>query len=111
MTADPVDRAKAGAELARANALLGEGRFAEALAGYDRFLALDPGFAPGHNNRALALLRLGRPGEAVSSLEAALVTAHEFDHGQEVVTEGDGLRGLRVGVSRHQGRAVLTGQA
>jgi tetratricopeptide (TPR) repeat protein len=78
MPVDPVDRARAGAELTQANAGLADGQLAEALAAYDRFLALDPGFAPAHNNRALTLLRLGRPGEAVSSLEAALALAPDY---------------------------------
>ena len=47
-------------------------RPSEALACYDRALALDPRNAENHNNRGGALREFGRLGDAVSSFDRAL---------------------------------------
>ena len=51
------------------------GRHDEALASYDRSLALAPGLPDAHNNRGNSLAALDRHQEAVSSYEAALAAA------------------------------------
>jgi len=48
------------------------GRFEDALADYDRAIALAPRIAPFHNNRGFALYRLKRFEDAVSSIDQAL---------------------------------------
>lgn len=48
-------------------------RAEEALVALDRALALDPGYANAHVNRAGARLLLGRLAEAVADLDAALL--------------------------------------
>jgi tetratricopeptide (TPR) repeat protein len=49
-----------------------QGQLAEAIAHYDRALALDPRRVELHANAGLALARLGRPGEAVERYERVL---------------------------------------
>jgi len=56
----------------RGLALAGLQRFAEAIASYDRALALRPGDAAVHYNRGNALLALGKPHDALQSYERAL---------------------------------------
>lgn len=51
-----------------------EGRFNEALARFDRALALDPDAAPAHLNRGKALLQLGRTAEASEAFGEACRT-------------------------------------
>jgi tetratricopeptide (TPR) repeat protein len=72
-------RAGAGAERWQAHVQLGvlagqEGRFDEALAEFDRALALDPDAAPAHLNRGKALLQLGRTAEAAEAFGEACRT-------------------------------------
>src|SRR5262245_26425592 len=50
----------------------------EALAAYDRILALEPNVAEIHNNRGLVLARLGRHGEALDSYDRALALKAAF---------------------------------
>lgn len=57
----------------RANIWAGNRRFAEAIADYDRVVALVPQFAEGWNNRANVLALLGRHEDAVSSYDRALL--------------------------------------
>ena len=52
-------------------ALEDRGSADEALAGYDRALALDPDLADAHHNSAWLCERLGRPSEALRRLSAA----------------------------------------
>ena len=56
----------------RANALKNLGRFDEALASYDRALAIIPGYADALYNRGVTLQELGRFDEAVDSYDRAL---------------------------------------
>ena len=56
----------------RGLALREAGRFQEALASYDRALALDPNHPGAHNNRAVALQDLDRVEEALASYDRAL---------------------------------------
>ena len=53
-----------------ANWLAGAGRGEEAIARYGLVLALDPGLIELHTNIGLALVRLGRPAEAVPTASA-----------------------------------------
>ena len=55
----------------RANALKDRSRFDDALAGYERAIALAPDFAPAHRGRAGVLETLGRGDEAKASNEKA----------------------------------------
>lgn len=57
---------KRGIELARS------GRLQEALAQFDKAVALSPGYAEAYNNRALILQDLDRPGDALASLDRTL---------------------------------------
>jgi tetratricopeptide (TPR) repeat protein len=50
----------------------------EALASYDRLLALRPDFAEGHNNRAVVLADLKRFDEALASYDKALTLRPEY---------------------------------
>lgn len=76
MTTDfPSDLIEAG------NALNGQGRFAEALACYDRAVALDSRDPIAHLNRGITLQLLLRYGEAVSAYDQALVLAPHFAQG------------------------------
>ena len=59
-------------------ALAAAGRDAEALAAFDRALALDPGSAPAELHRALVLRRLGRSDEADAALQRAAALAPEL---------------------------------
>ena len=56
----------------RANALLKAGRHEEALACYERALAIDPRHAEVLNNRGNALAELGRHREALDSVGRAI---------------------------------------
>jgi tetratricopeptide (TPR) repeat protein len=64
--------AKLSALCTRALASHQAGKFAEAIAFYERILALQPNFSEVHNNRGLALAELDRPEEAVASYARAL---------------------------------------
>ena len=50
-------------------------RFMEAIATYDKFLALEPGLAEIHNNRGIVLERLGRHANALDGYDRALSLA------------------------------------
>jgi tetratricopeptide (TPR) repeat protein len=50
----------------------GRGQAGQALASYDRALAIEPGFAAAHAGRGIALCDLGRFDEALASLDHAL---------------------------------------
>ena len=56
----------------RGNALNAMGRHEEALASYERALALKPDYTEAHNNRGNALLDLNRPAEALADYELAI---------------------------------------
>ncbi len=62
----------AAARLAAARAS-GNGEALEAILAADRALALDPRFAAAHFNRALALERLGRDGDAIAAYDRFLI--------------------------------------
>jgi tetratricopeptide (TPR) repeat protein len=62
----------------RAGVLQELGRHQEALAGYDRALALKPDYPEALNNRGIVLQALGRPAEALQSYEAALTLRADF---------------------------------
>ena len=62
------------------------GRIDEALAAYDKAIALKPDHAAAHNNRGLALLRLGRAAEALASFDRA--TAIAPNHPDAFVNRG-----------------------
>lgn len=74
----------AGLELWRANAhgvaLARRERFEEALAEFDRALALAPDYAQGMRNRALALRSLGRHEEALAQINECLKAAPEWEY-------------------------------
>jgi tetratricopeptide (TPR) repeat protein len=63
----------AATECRRGDALARENRLEEALACYDRALAVDPGHAEALNNRGMALHRLKRLDEALLSFDRMLV--------------------------------------
>jgi tetratricopeptide (TPR) repeat protein len=70
---DPGVRADPALELvAIGGALQDEGRPVEALAFAERALAIDPGVAGAHHNRALALRALGRRDEALAAAQDAV---------------------------------------
>ena len=56
----------------RGNALYDSEQYAEALAAYDRALALRPDYQEAHNSRGLALRRVGRNEEALAAYDRAL---------------------------------------
>lgn len=63
--------------LVLADCHLHDERFTEAIAACDRILALEPGLAEIHNNRALALERLGRHADALAAYERTLALSPE----------------------------------
>src|SRR5262249_40805544 len=77
----------------RGNALLALGRHAQALASYDRALAIRPNHARALNNRGNALQKLGRHAEALASYEAAL--AIRRDDAEALVNRGNALLQLK----------------
>lgn len=75
-TADADDAADAAEQARRdGNAALRDGNSEQALAHYERFVAMRPSFAPAHVNRAFALARLGRAPEAEQAYRRALELA------------------------------------
>jgi tetratricopeptide (TPR) repeat protein len=54
------------------------GRRVEALASYDRLLAIRPDYAEGHNNRAVVLADLERFEEALASYDKALAIRPDY---------------------------------
>ncbi len=71
-SANPPDTSSADTHFRRGNALFAQGRPAEALASYERTLALDPAHVAALANRGEALLALDRGDEAVASYHRAL---------------------------------------
>jgi tetratricopeptide (TPR) repeat protein len=59
-------------------ALLELKRYREALASFDRALAIEPGILEALNNRGIALLGLARHGEALASFDRALAIKPDF---------------------------------
>ena len=53
-------------------------RPAEALASYDKAIALKPDYAEAHNNRGNALMDLKRPEEALASYDGAIALKPDF---------------------------------
>jgi tetratricopeptide (TPR) repeat protein len=68
----PLDHAAVEAFNDRGNSLKSLGRLEEALASYDRALALDSSFLPAWNNRGVILKEMNRLEEALSSYDRAL---------------------------------------
>ncbi|MGQ0677710.1 MAG: tetratricopeptide repeat protein, partial [Rhodospirillales bacterium] len=66
------------AQFRRANLLRGLNRLADALAGFERAVALDPGHAAAWNNRGVVLKALGRLDQAVESYDRALAAKPDF---------------------------------
>jgi len=66
--------------------------FMAALATYDKIVALDPGIAEVHNNRGIALDRLGRHADAVDSYDRALMLNSDF--GNAHMNRGNALHHL-----------------
>jgi hypothetical protein len=64
----------------------------EALAAYERAIALAPGYAEAHNHRAIALNDLDRPAEALASSDRALALAP--GHADAWYNRGNALREL-----------------
>ncbi|MGW5613531.1 tetratricopeptide repeat protein [Streptomyces sp. NPDC003877] len=64
--------AQARARLVRGDALRGDGAYEQALAEYDRAVALDPELAPAHRNRAVLHGQLGDLDAAISDLDRAV---------------------------------------
>ncbi len=69
------------------------GRLNDALACYDRVLALKPDYVEAHNNRGNALKDLGRPEEALASFDRAI--ALEPDHAEAHCNRGMALQELK----------------
>ncbi|MDQ3161115.1 MAG: tetratricopeptide repeat protein, partial [Pseudomonadota bacterium] len=62
----------------RGSALFEAGHFAEALACYERVIALEPRIPEPHDNRGLVLQRMGRFAEAIASHDAAIARNPRF---------------------------------
>ncbi len=77
----------------------------EALASFDRAIALDAGFAEAHNNRAVLLANLGRHEEALASYRAALALTPD-DPGT-LFNQGNALKDL----GRHEEAVASYDQA
>ena len=69
------------------------GQFREAVAAYDKSIALEPGYLAALNNRGVALLALHQPLEAIASYESALALDPDFT--EAIYNRGDALRELR----------------
>ena len=82
----------AAALISRGNTLLRSNRFAEALANYDRVLAIQPASVEALNNRAVALQELKRGDEALKSYNRAL--AIQPNNAELHYNRGDVLREL-----------------
>jgi len=68
------------------------GRHAQALADFDRVIAVDPAFPPAHHNRGLALDRMSRLAEALAAYDAAI--ALDADYARAHDSRGATLRKL-----------------
>ena len=82
-----------GTQQSRQGCLSDLGRLEEALASYERALALKPDFVEAWNNQGTALGALERHEEALASYGRALVL--EPDHVEAHVNRGNALRGLQ----------------
>ena len=69
------------------------GQFREAVAAYDKSIALEPGYLAALNNRGVALLALHQPLEAIASYDSALALDPDFT--EAIYNRGDALRELR----------------
>ncbi|HTB44372.1 MAG TPA: tetratricopeptide repeat-containing glycosyltransferase family protein [Acetobacteraceae bacterium] len=87
-----LDRNQELAWFNRGNALFSLKRYAEALASYNRAVALWPGHAPLQNNRGNALFGLGRKLEALAAFDRAIRTAP--DYAEAHFNRGNVLRAL-----------------
>ena len=76
----------------RGNSFRSLGRFSEALAAYDRAIALDPRNFASLNDRAFALAKMGRLAEALTSYDRAL--ALKPDHPKLISNRGEILARL-----------------
>ena len=68
-------------------------RLAEALASYDKAIALKPDYAEAYNNRGIALQGLNRPEEALASYDKAI--ALKPDYAEAHRNRGNALRDLK----------------
>jgi tetratricopeptide (TPR) repeat protein len=85
--------------VAEGNAFMALARTTEALASYQRALALQPDCVPALNNRGVALRNLGRAGDALASFDAALAIQPEHcdalnNRGKALVDLGRGEAAL-----------------
>ena len=87
-----LDRNQELAWFNRGNALFSLKRYAEALASYNRAVALWPGHAPLLNNRGNALFGLGRKLEALAAFDRAIAAAP--DYAEAHFNRGNVLRAL-----------------
>lgn len=62
----------------RAAALREQKRFHEALAAFDRAIALKPDYAQGHNGRGIVCANLDRPAEALAAFDRAIVLKPDY---------------------------------
>lgn len=69
---------KGSMEYRRGNLRLEDSLFQEALAEFDAGLKVNPGFAPSHLGRALALMAMNRDSEAFDAFNEAMVLKPEF---------------------------------
>jgi tetratricopeptide (TPR) repeat protein len=77
-----VDSASSIAQIAIADLRLEQGRFDEALHHYELGVALDPGYAEGHNNLGSLLARNGRFAEAIGHYEKAVALRPKYPGAQ-----------------------------
>ena len=104
--ADPKDKIEDYLLTFRANLLENEGRLDQAAECYRQVLAANPDVPSNHVNLALLEMRMGRPDEAIRTLERAMV---KFPDSELVLSR---LMGLYLNASRWQdalsvGRALL----
>jgi len=93
LSTQPLMEEDAQALKERGNALLASKRAEEALAIYDRALALQPDYIAALYNRGLALLQLKRAGEALSSFDRVLALAP--DDAEALTERGNALLDLK----------------
>ena len=72
---------------------VGYGASPEALASYDKAIALKPDFAEAYNNRGIALRNMNRPEEALASCDRAI--ALKPDYAEAYSNRGNALRVLK----------------